>query len=163
MPLAFLLRALPAWGGLRIEQRGPSSCSWAQGPSSGHLGSWAQPVSIVRPPLELGFWGLTLTVTWARGGQAPGTERPFSPQLLRVEQRGPLRAGAAPHQDGGRGVLVSSWPLLGPCTHCPHPRSHACCIPGGPGRGPGLTSAPRPPGCHSETSCASSPAWRSAT
>lgn len=50
---------------------------------------------------------------------------PFSPQLLEVEQCGPLRAGAAPGQDGGWRVLVSGpspvWPLSGLTPQLPIP------------------------------------------
>lgn len=73
-------------------------------------------------PLGLGSLDMTLWkfLSRAREGQAlvdreagqgwwpPAPGSALFPQLLGVESRGPFTAGAAPDQDGGWGVLVSS-------------------------------------------------------
>lgn len=74
------------------------------------------------------------------------------PQLLRVEQSGPLRTRAAEDQDGGWGVLVSDpFSPIVPLKAQFHDG------------GLWLTSALGPSGCRSETSYVSSTDWRSAT
>ena len=180
--------ASPGWA--QDEHRGPSAWDWVWAlpwRSSGYADLHAQPVSILgasdlalrRHPWGWGLWtwpckGLP---TWAKGGRAPGTEarqvsgrQPlavlFSLQLLGVERRGPLPAGSAPGPDGGWGVLVSSRLCLAPLGTsgpAPLPTNPAARWSQCPGGTPWLTCHLDPPGCPSETSCVSSPAWRSAT